>query len=153
MGCPRAHAAAAAPSGRARARLVWGNDWEAFAFVGWILRLTFTAADGLDRFVLSNQWFRATLLSSDPRRPRPSPRRVNRLAVAIIDDAERRDVLKPGDTVVEATNGNTGIAAATGVAAEAGAAATAAARNHWCCRRDVPASLVPAVRWSMLNPV
>ncbi len=34
----------------------------------------------------------------------------DRLAFAIIDDAERRGVLKPGQTVIEATSGNTGIA-------------------------------------------
>jgi hypothetical protein len=33
----------------------------------------------------------------------------NRLAVALIDDAERRGVLAPGMTIVEATGGNTGI--------------------------------------------
>lgn len=36
----------------------------------------------------------------------------DRLAFAIIDDAERRGLLKPGQTVVEATSGNTGIAMA-----------------------------------------
>lgn len=36
----------------------------------------------------------------------------DRLAIAIILDAERRGLLKPGDTVVEATSGNTGIALA-----------------------------------------
>ena len=34
----------------------------------------------------------------------------DRLALAIMDDAERRGVIKPGQTVVEATSGNTGIA-------------------------------------------
>jgi len=34
----------------------------------------------------------------------------DRLAVAIIEDAERKGQLKPGDTVIEATSGNTGIA-------------------------------------------
>ena len=33
----------------------------------------------------------------------------DRLAFAVIDDAERRGVLKPGMTVIEATSGNTGI--------------------------------------------
>ncbi|HZU99454.1 MAG TPA: cysteine synthase family protein [Planctomycetota bacterium] len=33
----------------------------------------------------------------------------DRIAVAIIDDAERRSVLRPGATIVEATAGNTGI--------------------------------------------
>lgn len=34
----------------------------------------------------------------------------DRLAIAIIEDAEKRGVLKPGQTVIEATSGNTGIA-------------------------------------------
>ena len=42
----------------------------------------------------------------------------DRLAFAIIDDAERRDVIKPGQTVVEATSGNTGIALAMVCAAK-----------------------------------
>ncbi|MEM9477819.1 MAG: pyridoxal-phosphate dependent enzyme [Pseudomonadota bacterium] len=33
----------------------------------------------------------------------------DRLALAVIEDAERRDLLKPGQTVIEATSGNTGI--------------------------------------------
>src|SRR3984885_256733 len=36
----------------------------------------------------------------------------DRLAIAIIEDAEQRGVLKPGQTVIEATSGNTGIALA-----------------------------------------
>src|SRR5688572_32666194 len=36
----------------------------------------------------------------------------DRLAIALIDDAERRGALKPGMTVVEPTSGNTGIALA-----------------------------------------
>ncbi len=36
----------------------------------------------------------------------------DRLALGIILDAEKRGVLKPGQTVVEATSGNTGIALA-----------------------------------------
>ncbi len=36
----------------------------------------------------------------------------DRLAIAIIEDAERKGLLKPGQTVVEATSGNTGIALA-----------------------------------------
>jgi cysteine synthase A len=36
----------------------------------------------------------------------------DRLAIAIIEDAERRGTLAPGQTVVEATSGNTGIALA-----------------------------------------
>ena len=33
----------------------------------------------------------------------------DRLALGIIEDAERRGVLRPGQTIVEATSGNTGI--------------------------------------------
>ncbi|HEY5949701.1 MAG TPA: cysteine synthase A [Kofleriaceae bacterium] len=36
----------------------------------------------------------------------------DRLAIGIIDDAERRGLLQPGQTVVEATSGNTGVALA-----------------------------------------
>ena len=36
----------------------------------------------------------------------------DRLALGIIEDAERRGLLKPGQTVIEATSGNTGIALA-----------------------------------------
>jgi cysteine synthase A len=36
----------------------------------------------------------------------------DRLAIAIIEDAERKGTIKPGQTVVEATSGNTGIALA-----------------------------------------
>ncbi len=42
----------------------------------------------------------------------------DRLAFAIIDDAERRGTIKPGQTVVEATSGNTGIALAMVCAAK-----------------------------------
>jgi len=42
----------------------------------------------------------------------------DRLAIGIIEDAEARGVLKPGQTVVEATSGNTGIALAMVCAAK-----------------------------------
>src|ERR1043165_6150372 len=42
----------------------------------------------------------------------------DRLAVAIIEDAERRGELRPGQTVIEATSGNTGIALAMVCAAK-----------------------------------
>lgn len=42
----------------------------------------------------------------------------DRMANAIVEDAERRGLLKPGDTVVEATSGNTGISLAMVCAAK-----------------------------------
>src|SRR5262249_52501148 len=42
----------------------------------------------------------------------------DRLALGVIEDAERRGALKPGQTVVEATSGNTGIGLAMVCAAK-----------------------------------
>jgi len=42
----------------------------------------------------------------------PSGSLTDRPAVAMIEDAERRGVLKPGDTILEPTSGNTGISLA-----------------------------------------
>jgi len=42
----------------------------------------------------------------------------DRLALAIVDDAERKGLLEPGQTIVEATSGNTGIALAMVAAAK-----------------------------------
>ncbi len=42
----------------------------------------------------------------------------DRLAIAIIEDAEASGTIKPGQTVVEATSGNTGIALAMVCAAK-----------------------------------
>ena len=42
----------------------------------------------------------------------------DRLAIAIIEDAEKKGTLKPGQTVIEATSGNTGIALAMVCAAK-----------------------------------
>src|SRR6187549_1954681 len=41
----------------------------------------------------------------------------DRLALAIVLDAEQKCLLKPGDTIVEATSGNTGVALAMVAAA------------------------------------
>lgn len=48
----------------------------------------------------------------------PSSSVKDRLAIAVIEDAERRGVLKPGQTIVEATSGNTGVALAMVAAAK-----------------------------------
>lgn len=42
----------------------------------------------------------------------PGQSAKDRPALAMIEDAERRGIIKPGDTIVEATSGNTGIALA-----------------------------------------
>src|SRR6185503_5068387 len=42
----------------------------------------------------------------------------DRLAIAIVEDAERTGALKPGQTVIEATSGNTGIGLAMVCAAK-----------------------------------
>src|SRR5437588_6294338 len=42
----------------------------------------------------------------------------DRLALGVIEDAERTSKLKPGQTVIEATSGNTGIGPGDGVRAE-----------------------------------
>src|SRR5215469_17515869 len=42
----------------------------------------------------------------------------DRLAIGIIEDAERRGTIRPGQTVIEATSGNTGIALAMVCAAK-----------------------------------
>ena len=46
----------------------------------------------------------------------------DRLALSIINEAEKQNILKPGQTVVEATSGNTGI----------GLAFVCAAKNYPC---------------------
>ena len=52
----------------------------------------------------------------------------DRLALGIIEDAERRGLLKPGQTVIEATSGNTGIGLSMLAPNLLAAAFTAAAR-------------------------
>ena len=59
----------------------------------------------LNRIALKNQNIYAKLEAFNPLASVK-----DRLAIAIIDDAERRGTLQPGQTVVEATSGNTGIA-------------------------------------------
>src|SRR5215813_8789371 len=49
----------------------------------------------------------------------------DRIALAIVDDAERRGLLKPGATLIEATAGNTGV----------GLALVAAVRSSASCPR------------------
>lgn len=64
-----------------------------------VIRINHLAPDGIDMFVKVEAF-------------NPMSSVKDRLAIAIIEDAERRGALKPGQTVIEATSGNTGIALA-----------------------------------------
>ncbi len=70
-----------------------------------IIRLNRIAPDGVEMFVKVESF-------------NPLASVKDRLAFAIVTDAEKRGVLKPGDTIVEATSGNTGIALAMVCAAK-----------------------------------
>jgi len=72
-----------------------------------VVRLNHIAPEGVDVFVKVEAF-------------NPTGSVKDRLAFAIIDDAERSGALKPGQTVIEATSGNTGI----------GLAMICAARGH-----------------------
>ena len=64
-----------------------------------VVRLQRMAPDGIEIFVKCEAF-------------NPLSSVKDRLAYAIVTDAETRGVLKPGQTIVEATSGNTGIALA-----------------------------------------
>lgn len=70
-----------------------------------IVRLNRLAPDHVDLFIKAEYF-------------NPLSSVKDRLALAIIEDAERRGTLAPGQTVVEATSGNTGIALAMVCAAK-----------------------------------
>ncbi len=70
-----------------------------------VIRLNQVAPDGIEMFVKVESF-------------NPLASVKDRLAFAIVNDAEQRGLLKPGDTVVEATSGNTGIALAMVCAAK-----------------------------------
>lgn len=72
-----------------------------------VVRLNHIAPEGVDVFVKVESF-------------NPTGSVKDRLAFAVIDDAERSGELKPGQTVIEATSGNTGI----------GLAMVCAARGH-----------------------
>ena len=61
-----------------------------------VVRLNKLAPDGIDLYVKIESF-------------NPMGSVKDRLALGVIEDAERRGVLKPGQTIVEATSGNTGI--------------------------------------------
>ena len=61
----------------------------------------------------------------------------DRLAIGVIEDAEQRGVLKPGQTVVEATSGNTGIALAMVCAAKGYPFVAVLAENFSIERRKI----------------
>ena len=70
-----------------------------------IVRLNRIAPNGIEMFVKVESF-------------NPLASVKDRLAFAIVNDAEQKGLLKPGDTVVEATSGNTGIALAMVCAAK-----------------------------------
>ena len=70
-----------------------------------VVRLNHIAPDGVEIYVKVESF-------------NPLASVKDRLADGIISDAEERGVLKPGQTVVEATSGNTGIALAMVCAAK-----------------------------------
>ncbi|MFW2405492.1 MAG: PLP-dependent cysteine synthase family protein, partial [Gammaproteobacteria bacterium] len=70
-----------------------------------VVRLNRIAPDHVDMFVKVESF-------------NPMASVKDRLAFAIIDDAEKNGLLKPGQTVIEATSGNTGIALAMVCAAK-----------------------------------
>ena len=64
-----------------------------------VVRINRLAPEGIDMFVKVEAF-------------NPMSSVKDRLAIGIIEDAERKGLLKPGQTVIEATSGNTGIALA-----------------------------------------
>jgi cysteine synthase A len=61
----------------------------------------------------------------------------DRLALGVIEDAERRDLLRPGQTVIEATSGNTGIGLAMVCAAKGYPLVVVMAENFSVERRKI----------------
>ncbi|MGC8518622.1 MAG: cysteine synthase A [Steroidobacteraceae bacterium] len=61
----------------------------------------------------------------------------DRLAIAVIEDAEQRGALKPGQTIIEATSGNTGIALAMVCAAKGYPFVAVLAENFSIERRKI----------------
>jgi len=70
-----------------------------------VIRVNKLAPDGVEMYVKAEAF-------------NPLSSVKDRLAIGVIEDAERRGELKPGQTVIEATSGNTGIALAMVCAAK-----------------------------------
>lgn len=62
-------------------------------------------SSSLGNHLKSNLFFKLEYLN-------PGSSVKDRIAMAMVDDAEKRGVLKPGGTIIEATSGNTGVALA-----------------------------------------
>jgi len=69
----------------------------------------------------------------------------DRLALGVIEDAERRGELKPGQTIVEATSGNTGIGLAMVCAQKGYPLVVTMAENFSVERRKLMRFLAPGL--------
>src|ERR671922_2772593 len=92
---PRAHSTRHDPQPRCEAMAKFANILETIGNTP-VVKVGKLAPAGIDLFVKIEAF-------------NPLGSVKDRLALGVIEDAERRGLLKPGQTVVEATSGNTGI--------------------------------------------
>jgi hypothetical protein len=71
----------------------------------------------------------------------------DRMALEAIEDAERSGALRPGQTVVEATSGNTGISLGIVCSSRSMATRRCAWRARWRGRRASSPASAPVPRW------